>query len=115
MRPTALAARVIPPTDDDVCDSRRNEEVVDSLVGKRAFNRMRANFYVYNSSLGNEAQVTNLVVEGTTAAEDGDDEIADIDIAAHDDGTIVNTPSEQPHRCGHVGYGGHYGDPDAHG
>ena len=52
---------------DANCDSRRNLEVVDSLVGKRAFNRERANFYVYNSSLGDDAELDGIVIEGTTA------------------------------------------------
>ena len=80
------------PTAVEECDSRRNEEVVDSLVGKRAFNRERANFYVYNSSLGNEAQVTNLVIEGTTDAEDGDEELADITPPDHADGAMDGAP-----------------------
>ena len=78
---------------DDSCDSRRNLEVVDSLVGKRAFNRERANFYVYNSSLGDDAELDGIVIEGTTDAEDGDEELADITPPDHADGTTNSLPA----------------------
>ncbi len=78
---------------DANCDSRRNLEVVDSLVGKRAFNRERANFYVYNSSLGDDAELDGIVIEGTTHAQDDAEELADITITAHADGTTNSLPA----------------------
>ena len=71
---------------DADCDALRNHEVVDSLVGKRAFNRMRANFYVYNSSLGDDPELSELLIEGEKDAEDGDEELEEFTITVHDDG-----------------------------
>ena len=78
---------------DANCDSRRNLEVVDSLVGKRAFNRERANFYVYNSSLGDDAELDGIVIKGTKDAEDGDEELEEFTITTHGDGTTNSLPA----------------------
>ena len=73
------------------CDDDRTDDMSGMLEGKRAFNRGGATFYVFNRTLGDEAQVTNLVIEGTTNVDDGDEELADITITTHSDGDQVNT------------------------
>ena len=73
------------------CDDDRTDDMSGMLEGKRAFNRSGATFRVFNRTLGSDAQVTNLVIEGTTDVDDGDEELADISITSHDDGDQVNT------------------------
>ena len=80
-----------PPADDPDCDDDRTDDMSGMLEGKRAFNRGGARFYVFNRTLGDEAQVTGLVIEGTTDVDDGDEELADITITTHSDGDQVNT------------------------
>ena len=79
MRPTARATLPLAPT--PTCDTRRTDEVVDMLEGKTAFNRDRANFYVYNSSLGSDAKVTKLVIKGTKIAENGVETLQEMDLS----------------------------------
>ena len=83
-------------TDDDGCDDDRTDDMSDKLEGNRAFNRGGATFYVFNRTLGDSAQVTNLVIEGTTDVNEGDEELANITITSHDDGDQVNTLSDGP-------------------
>ena len=83
-------------TDDDGCDDDRTDDMFGMLEGKRAFNRGGATFRVFNRTLGSDAEVTNLVIEGTTDVNEGDEELADITITQHDDGDQVNTLTDGP-------------------
>ena len=72
-----------PPTDEATCDEDRTDDMFGMLVGKRAFNRGGATFYVYNDRLDDEALATDVEVEGTERVSDGEvtTTIADADVA----------------------------------
>ncbi|MYH53047.1 MAG: hypothetical protein F4139_08855 [Gemmatimonadetes bacterium] len=52
-----------PPSE---CDQDRTVRMVTDLRGKRAFNRDRLNFYVYNASLGRADEATSIAATGVT-------------------------------------------------
>ena len=80
----------------DECDDDRTVDMSGMLEGNRAFNSGGATFYVYNRTLGDEAKVINLVIEGTTDVNDGDKELANISIETHNDGDEVNLLTDSP-------------------
>ena len=75
-----------PATVDADCDDDRTVDMFGMLEGKSAFNRGGATFRVYNRTLGYDAELSGLVIEGTKDAEDGDEELEDFTVTAHDDG-----------------------------
>ena len=80
-------------TVDADCDDDRTVDMFGMLEGKRAFNRGGATFRVYNRTLGDDAELDGIVIEGTTDAEDGDEELADITPPNHADGTTNSLPA----------------------
>ena len=54
------------------CDDDRTDDMFGMLEGKRAFNRGGATFYVYNDRLDDDADATDVEVEGTTDINDGE-------------------------------------------
>jgi hypothetical protein len=56
------------------------------LEGKRAFNRGGATFYVYNDRLDDDADATNVEVEGTTNIDDGEVTLSTVTDVADEDG-----------------------------
>ena len=71
---------------DAICDEARTVDMFGMLEGKSAFNRGGATFRVYNRTLGYDAELSGLVIEGTKDAEDGDEELEDFTVTDHDDG-----------------------------
>ena len=71
---------------DATCDEARTVDMFGMLEGKSAFNRGGATFRVYNRTLGYDAELSGLVIEGTKDAEDGDEELEDFTVTAHDNG-----------------------------
>ena len=61
---------------DDGCDQVRTTDMYGMLEGHRAFNRGGVSYYVYNRTLDEDTETTNIVVTGTTNVDVGDDELA---------------------------------------
>ncbi len=60
----------------DVDDTRRTDDAYALLQGKRAFNRQRATFYVYNHTLSSDDALASIKVTGTPHTDSIDIDIA---------------------------------------